>query len=143
MTRKHFVADRIQAASMMAEDCTCNDYGCLCETKPFSNGGPVKPSNPVRANPTGIQAMNTETRDVVHKIADTFDTCANACEAAGIGGHPVHGHAAIARRMASHIRSCAAQGQLPSKYDDNAFLHAAAEPAKIDANVATILDYFR
>jgi hypothetical protein len=79
-------------------------------------------------------------RHITDKIADSFDSCASACQAVGIGGDLVHGHAAVARRMASDIRANGALGRLPSVFHDTAF-HASAddEPAKLDAEVSRIL----
>lgn len=98
--------------------CTCTGDVCRCTESDF---------NPRKKDTMLNNISAADVRHLTDKIADTFDACANACEAAGIGGHPSQGHAAIARRMAADIRANAALGRLPHIFHDADRLYAAAE----------------
>jgi hypothetical protein len=78
--------------------------------------------------------------ETVEPHAKALEGCANAMEAAGIGGDLSHGHALHLREIAGDLRSQAAQGRLPSVYHGQ--LHAA-ESKSFDATTAAILDQFR
>jgi hypothetical protein len=82
-------------------------------------------------------------RHLTDAIADSFDATASACDAAGLGQHITHGHAAVARKMAAHIRSESALGRVAHRFDDSALHAAADEPAKFDAYTTSILNQFR
>ena len=49
------------------------------------------------------------------------NACADAMEAAGIGTHPTHGHAAVLRRVGAHILHAATMGKLPHIYRDHSY----------------------
>jgi|SRR5580704_5177698 hypothetical protein len=49
--------------------------------------------------------------------AAKLESAASAMDAAGIGGHPSRGHAAILRTMAGDLRSQAALGRMPASFD--------------------------
>jgi hypothetical protein len=57
--------------------------------------------------------------DQVRPHVDACNACADAMEAAGIGGHLVHGHAAVLRRVAAHMAAEAAAGRLPHVYHES------------------------
>jgi hypothetical protein len=80
---------------------------------------------------------------MIEPHATALESCASAMEAAGIGCHPDRGHAALARRMAAHIRSEAALGRVSSRFDDNTMFAAADEPPTFDVRTKSILDQFR
>lgn len=61
----------------------------------------------------------------VEKHASELEKAAEHMDAAGLGGHPTRGHAAIARNMAGDMRAQAAQGKMPFSYD--AFYANAAD----------------
>jgi len=67
---------------------------------------------------TAISAANLLPQVEPH--AAKLEACADAMEAAGIGGDPNNGHAVQLRRMAACMRADAAQGRMPSS------IHAAA-----------------
>lgn len=56
--------------------------------------------------------------------ASRLEAAATSMDAAGIGGHPTRGHAAILRGMAGDLRSKAAKGELPAVFDQ---FNAAAD----------------
>jgi len=78
--------------------------------------------------PTSISAANL--LPMVEPHAAKLEACADAMEAAGIGGDPNNGHAIQLRRMAAGMRVDAVQGRLPSA------IHAAS--AKNSAVAATL-----
>jgi len=53
----------------------------------------------------------------VEKHANELEKAADHMDAAGIGGHPTRGHAAVLRDMAGDLRAAAAKGVLPATYD--------------------------
>lgn len=62
------------------------------------------------------------------------NAAADAMEAAGIGTHPTHGHAAMLRRVGASILHCATMGKLPHIYREHSYLggdglEAAKDPA--------------
>jgi hypothetical protein len=59
----------------------------------------------------------------VEPHAAKLEGCADAMEAAGIGGDPNNGHAVILRRMAGDMRAEAAGGRMPARWS----VYAAAE----------------
>lgn len=67
----------------------------------------------------------------VEKHASEMEKAADHMDAAGIGGHPSRGHAAVLRNMAGDLRAQAAQGKMPYAYD--AF-YATAADVKVSAD---------
>jgi hypothetical protein len=59
-----------------------------------------------------------------------MEKAADHMDAAGIGGHPTRGHAAILRNMAGDLRAQAAQGKMPFVYDS---FYATAADVKAGA----------
>jgi hypothetical protein len=98
----------------------------------------VKPESNKMSNffPT-VSAANV--LDKIEPHAKALEGCANAMEAAGIGGHSDGGHVALLRKMAADLRSQAAHGRMPYVYRDAGLhaaddVHAASEsPAMIKA----------
>jgi hypothetical protein len=96
--------------------------------------------------------MNTKIFDHVTAVnhlakvephARTLESAADAMERDGIGGVPVHGHAAVLRHIASCMRADAAMGRMPSSYHGiGSGLSAAAEPAKLHPATVAILEAF-
>jgi hypothetical protein len=58
--------------------------------------------------------------------AARLEDAADRLDAAGIGGHPKRGHAAVLRDMAGCMRAEAAQGKMPHIYEGSS-LYAAAD----------------
>jgi hypothetical protein len=54
------------------------------------------------------------------------NAAADKMEAAGVGSHPQHGHAAHIRRVAAHMLQCAVAGHMPHIYRDHDYLSGAA-----------------
>ena len=69
-----------------------------------------------------VQAANMLSK--VEKHASELEKAADHMEAAGIGGHPSRGHAAILRNMAGDLRANAARGVMPAVFDG---FYAAAD----------------
>ena len=65
--------------------------------------------------------------DQIKPHVDACNTCAAAMEAAGVGGHPTQGHAAVLRRMATHLATEAAAGRVPHVFGDTGYFTAAAD----------------
>jgi len=75
----------------------------------------------------------------VEKHAAEMEKAAEHMDAAGIGGHPTRGHAAVLRNMAGDLRAQAAQGKMPFAYE--AFYASAAEVrASADDRVTKAVD---
>lgn len=62
-----------------------------------------------------VQAANHLAK--VEKHAAELEKAADHMDAAGIGGHPSRGHAAVARSMAADIRAKAVRGEMPAVFD--------------------------
>jgi hypothetical protein len=77
-----------------------------------------------------INAINQTA--LVEPHAKALESCANAMEAAGIGGDLTNGHVTVLRKMAADLRASGAHGKLPSVF------HAAAEPAALLTHTRTI-----
>lgn len=76
--------------------------------------------------------------DVAMPHVGACNAAADAMEAAGIGTHPTHGHAALLRRVGAHILHAATMGKLPHVYRDHSYLggdgvEAAAESPEAKA----------
>lgn len=70
----------------------------------------------------------------VEPHATALEGCANAMEAAGIGGDPSNGHAVVLRKMAGDMRAEAAGGRMPARFS----MYAAADkPATVDTAALT------
>ena len=76
----------------------------------------------------GLSATGPVT-DRVKPHADALRSCAAAMEAAGIGGHPEHGHVKVLRQMADHMEAEAAMHRVPHIYRDHGYIGAAAAAA--------------
>lgn len=78
----------------------------------------------------------------VEPHASKMEACADAMEAAGIGGDPNNGHAVVLRKMAGHMRAEAAQGRMPSAYSGGHMWGSAAKGETVDtaAEVAKAVD---
>lgn len=79
-----------------------------------------------------LQAANMLPKVEPH--ATKMEACADAMEAAGIGGDPNNGHAVILRKMAGHLRAEGAQGRLPGAFHG---MYAAADRVKEDTAAVT------
>lgn len=83
--------------------------------------------HPARIDAAGV-------RDMVEPHAAACDACADGMEAAGIGGHPSNGHAAVLRRVAGSLRAAAAMGQMPFIHRDHDWpVNAGADKVNEDA----------
>jgi hypothetical protein len=65
--------------------------------------------------------------DKVAPHAQELERMADDLDAAGIGGHPTRGHAAILRTMACDLRAGAALGKTPAAFD----LYASGSGGKL------------
>lgn len=74
--------------------------------------------------------------DVVEPHAKALDNVASGMECAGVGNDPNTGHAAVARKMAMHLRTSAAGGRIPHVYQTGDLYNASAE--KSDEKVAEL-----
>jgi hypothetical protein len=112
--------------------CRCTGDICQCTETDF---------NPRKDSTMIANVSAADIRHLTNSIADSFDSCAAACDAIGLGGHITQGHAAIARGMARHIRAEAAVGSIPHVYhrDLHAAADAAPEPATLPAETTRIL----
>lgn len=83
---------------------------------------------------------NRVTIEKTEPHANNLDNAANRMEAAGIGLHPEAGHVHHLRRMASDMRSEAAQGKLPHMYAAHHFFGSASAAAAPAAPAAKVED---
>lgn len=86
---------------------------------------------PLNAEITALKttlAASEETRNKVEPHAKALEACADAMDAAAVGGHPQNGHAAVIRRMAGSMRAEAAMGKIPHIFRDHDYpLYASAD----------------
>lgn len=102
-------------------------------------GDAVKPlAEAVKAQGEKIVALETADKveaanhlAKVEKHASEMEKAAEHMDAAGIGGHPSRGHAAILRNMAGDLRAQAAQGKMPFVFDS---FYATAADVKSGAD---------
>jgi hypothetical protein len=64
--------------------------------------------------------------DKVEPHAAALEAAGDAMHEAGIGNHPVRGHAAIAHRMAQDLRAQASVGRTAHEFNDGAVCASAA-----------------
>jgi hypothetical protein len=93
----------------------------------------------LKKGPEKVEA-NDRVMSLVEPHAKACEACAAGMEAAGVGGHPEHGHASVLRKMAGHMRAEAALGKVPHIYRDHDWMHAAADKADPAADFAKKFD---
>jgi hypothetical protein len=92
-----------------------------------------------KKGPEKVEA-NARTMSLVEPHAKACEACADGMEAAGVGADPRHGHVAVLRNMAGHMRAEAAMGRVPHVYRDHDYFVNAAADDKADAEMAKKLD---
>lgn len=90
--------------------------------------GAVAPLNAKITSLEATLAASEETRNKVEPHAKALEACADAMDAAAVGGHPQNGHAAVIRRMAGSMRAEGAVGKIPHIWRDHDYpMYASAD----------------
>ena len=83
---------------------------------------------------SGVTA-SSECMAAVEPHAKALESCAAAMKAAGVGGHPEHGHVRVLHSMAGHMRASAALGKIPHIWRDHDYPMSAAAQTSVTAAV--------